>query len=211
VIKYSFVVFLIFGDSPAPNIKIDTSVPKHRHIKLKNREITQNKNTTISTRQILQSRISILWLVLFYIICSLCFVPFIVLVCCAGCQGPFGCELRTIINKNWIEFPCHSPHSVQRGSRDVVAGKVTGLWDGEPRNLLSISGRGKRFCEDSVSECGGVSLGVSRRFERSATTKNHEYLQSGYRILERNSSRAPSQFVDTLLNLLVHFYELIHS
>ena len=62
------------------------------------------------------------------------------------------------------------------GSRDGVAGKVTRLWDREPRNMSSISGRSKRFCEDSISECSGVSLVVSRRFDRSSTTKNHEYL-----------------------------------
>jgi len=101
VMKYSFVVFFLFGDSPATSYEDETdSVPKHQHIKFRNREITPKKNTTISTRQKFAIKNKHSFVGFVCLICSLCIVLFIVTVCSAICYGPFGCELSTIMNKN---------------------------------------------------------------------------------------------------------------
>ena len=96
VMKYSFVVFFLFGDCPATSYEDETdSVPKHRHIKFRNRVITPKKGMQKSA---IKNKYSFVGFV--RIICSLCIILFNVTVCPAVRYGPFGCELSTIINKN---------------------------------------------------------------------------------------------------------------
>ena len=88
--KYYFVVFFLFGDSPATSYEDETdSVPKYQYIIFRNREITppskkkKEYNNQYTAKVCNQDKYYFVGFVC--IICSLCIVPFIVLLRCAVC------------------------------------------------------------------------------------------------------------------------------